>query len=388
MNFAGGIPSTYYSKYVVEGLGGTAVIIGVIGFVSNMILAFVQFPGGVLADTQGRRWIIVVMTYGVAFTYILYAVAPTWHFIVVAAAIQNLCLVYQPALMAMRSDSIHFEKRGMGFATITFLSNIALMFSPIIAGFLYLQYGLVPGMRIAYFIVTVFFLAAATLRIKLKETLEVKEEGRNIRKVVRAYPQTVKESLASWKILPRSMFYLFLANAIFTFAWAMSLSYQVLYATDPNILNLGGAEWAFLATLQAVATILFALPGGKLVDKIGRKKPLMVAWLIVSPAMVLFIYGDFLRLVVTFLLIGIYSAFYNSAYFAFEADLVPRKQRGKMVGFTRFIIYILTAVGQVTGGFLYQYISPLLPFIFTLVSAVICVLIMLFFVHETKEREN
>ena len=129
MNFGGGIPGTYYSKYIVEGLEGTAVIVGAIGFVSNMILAFVQFPGGYLADTQGRRWIIVVMTYGVAFTYILYAVAPTWHFIVVAAIIQNLCLVYQPALMAMRSDSIHSEKRGMGFATITFLSNICLLYT-------------------------------------------------------------------------------------------------------------------------------------------------------------------------------------------------------------------------------------------------------------------
>jgi len=79
-----------------------------------------------------------------------------------------------------------------------------------------------------------------------------------------------------------------------------------------------------------------------------------------------FHFWRFFRLIASFLLIGVYSAPYNSAYFALEADFVPKKQRGKMVDLTRFIICILTAIGQITGGFLFQCISPVLPFIFTM----------------------
>src|SRR3972149_214408 len=76
VNFMSAIPFTFYPKYVEE-LGGTPFIVGVIGFASFLILALVQFPGGYLADKHGRRWLTVAMTFGVAVTSFLYAVAPS-----------------------------------------------------------------------------------------------------------------------------------------------------------------------------------------------------------------------------------------------------------------------------------------------------------------------
>jgi DHA1 family multidrug resistance protein-like MFS transporter len=163
------IPYTYYPKYV-EGLGGTPFIVGVIGFASYATLALVQFPGGYLADKHGRRWLIVIMTFGTAGTYIFYAAAPTWHFILAAAVLQSLCLIYQPALLALVADSMPPEKRGMGFSIINLIHYVSVL-SPIIAGLLSIQYGLISGMRIAYLIVAVSYLIAGIIRIRLKETL-------------------------------------------------------------------------------------------------------------------------------------------------------------------------------------------------------------------------
>lgn len=54
MDFAGELPGTYYSDYVIQ-LGGGATILGTIILVSLLALASVQFLGGYLADKYGRH---------------------------------------------------------------------------------------------------------------------------------------------------------------------------------------------------------------------------------------------------------------------------------------------------------------------------------------------
>ena len=124
MDFAGELPGTYYSDYVIE-LGGSATILGLITFVSMLALASVQFPGGYLADRYGRRWLVSTLTFGVAISYIFYAAAPSWHLILIGATIQSLCLLYQPALMAMMADSLPPKKRGMGFSILNLIMSVA-----------------------------------------------------------------------------------------------------------------------------------------------------------------------------------------------------------------------------------------------------------------------
>jgi len=105
MDFAGELPGTYYSDYVIQ-LGGSATILGTIMLVSLLALASVQFLGGYLADKYGRRWLVSTLTFGVAISFIFYAAAPSWHFILIGAMTQNLCLLYQPALNALMADSL------------------------------------------------------------------------------------------------------------------------------------------------------------------------------------------------------------------------------------------------------------------------------------------
>lgn len=114
MDFVNEIPGTYYSDYVIQ-LGGNATILGIIMLTSLLTLASVQFLGGYLADKYGRRWLISTLTFGVALSFIFFAVAPSWEFILIGAVIQNLCLLYQPALNAMMADSLPPEKRGWDF---------------------------------------------------------------------------------------------------------------------------------------------------------------------------------------------------------------------------------------------------------------------------------
>jgi len=204
MNFASAIPATYYSLFVLE-LGGTPFIIGIMEFISFLTLASVQFPGGYLADKHGRRNIIVTFTFAIALANLFCVLAPSWHFVLLGVMLQNIFLIYQPALQAIIADSIPSEKRGVGFSMIMLFNNASAVFSPVVAGFLYVQYGLVSGMRIAYAVIVVMYLIAAVVRTRLTETLKVHSDGISLGGAIKEYPKAVKEGLSVWKKLPRSI---------------------------------------------------------------------------------------------------------------------------------------------------------------------------------------
>ncbi len=191
------IPYTYYPKYI-EGLGGSPYIVGVIGFAAYATLALVQIPGGYLADKHGRRKLTVTMTFATSITYFLFAIAPNWQFFLIATVLQNLFMIYQPALQALVADSTPPEKRGMGFSIINLLHYISIP-SPIIAGVLAVELGLIPGMQIAYLIVSVAFIVAAILRTRFKETLKNTAEGNPLTDAIRNVPKSITESVKASK---------------------------------------------------------------------------------------------------------------------------------------------------------------------------------------------
>ncbi|KPV65371.1 MAG: Multidrug resistance protein MdtG [Candidatus Bathyarchaeota archaeon BA1] len=350
-----------------------------------MALALVQFPGGYLADRYGRRKLIVTMTFGFAASHVLYALAPTWHFIMAGAVLYSLCLIYQPALRAMTADSLPPEKRGMGFS-ITQIIGIVSIPSPLVAGFLYVSHGLVDGMRIAYFMAVAFFLLAAIVRVRLRETLEVEVDKINLMDAVGVYPRAVKEGIGVWRIIPRTALYLFLIFMVGEFFASMCWPYYVVYAT--KILRIEEFQWAFLLTLNSAIMFGSALPIGKLVDMVGRKNPLIASNILFMLGMPFFIFGDFPRVAVFFLMSGIGSVLMGIAYRSMEADLVPREHRGKVMGFTAFFGYVLASIGQLVGGFLYENISPQLPFILLLASTIPTAILTFLLIHEPKRREE
>lgn len=385
MSFAAAIPDTYYSLYVLA-LGGSAVVIGVIGFASSLTLGLVQFPGGHLADKHGRRRIVVVMTFAVAVTHLIYAFAPSWHLILVAGILQSLCLVYQPALGAITADSIPPEKRGVGFSIQTLLPDLTRILGPTIAGILYLRFGLIPAVRIGYAIAFILFLVAAISRVGLKETLNETADRPSMSIALSSYLETVRESVRVWRLLPRSVFSLFLVSSLLRFFTSMCSPYMVVYAM--KILSISGLEWALVAIGLITTRTLSALPSGKAIDKFGRRKPLVMSPMLMLPAILLFAYGDFCKLLVSSLLMGVAQSMFWIAEPSLQADLVARQHRGKVIACMQFATLVLVALGQLLGGILYSYVSPIAPFVAFALSTIPLSIMAAYHVHDPKRRED
>jgi len=402
MDFAGELPGTYYSDYILQ-LGGSPTALGTITLISMLTLASVQFPGGYLADKYGRKWLISTLTFGVAASYIFYALAPSWHYVLIAEVIRSLCLLYQPALNAMFADSIPAERRGMGFSILNLIMSVSTTPAPAVALLLVTTYGSMMGMRIAYVIVTVLFLIAATVRLKLKETME-NAEKLNLKEALGSYPQALKEGINVWKTVPRSAFFLFIFSLLIRFAFTMVMPLMLVYAF--YVLQIGGApnpslppesdpalqlareRWGYVMIILFISMIIVSIPIGKLIDKLGRKIPLILSGLFTIPAVFLFIYGNYLTLFVTMVLYGLGQLLGFSAYQALFADLVPQSKRGKVTGSMNFFSYILMAVGGMTGGLLYDNIAPQAPFLLMPVLIAAAVFIIISGIHEPKPEER
>ncbi len=400
MDFAGELPGTYYSDYVIQ-LGGTATILGFIMLVSQLVLASVQFPGGFLADKYGRRWLISTLTFGVALSYIWYAIAPSWHFILLGAITANFCLLYQPALLAMMMDSLPPERRGMGYSVINLIMSVATTPAPAVAIFLISSYGPVGGMRIAYTIVTFFFLAAAVLRIRLKESIKNPEKIR-LRDIVRSYPKAVKEGIGVWKQVPHTTLYLLFGSLLARFSFALTGLYFLIYAI--YVLQIGGSltpglvpdpaielayiRWGLVLLVLFVTMIILAFPSGKLIDKFGRKIPLLLSTILIPPPILIFLYGNYATLFIVMPLVGFSQLLAFSAFQALFADLVPQEKRGKAVGSMNFFTYVFIAFGAIAGGVLYDTVSPQFPFLLMIFLSIPQFFLLLFFVHEPEKRED
>lgn len=384
MDFAGEIPGAYYPLYVID-LGGNEAIIGLIGFIGFLCIAAVQFPGGYLADRYGRKWLVSTMTFGVALSYIFYALAPSWEFIMLGVMLQNLCLIYQPALLSMVSDSLPPEKRGMGISITQLIASVATTPGPAVAALLNKLYGDVPGMRVSYGIVVALFLFAAVLRSNLKETIRDPPKI-SARDILRVYPDSLRESFKVWKVVPRSTFYLFLSFLLGGFSIAMIQTFTVVYAVED--LGLSRIEWSLILMVLFVAMIALSIPIGKLIDKAGRKIPLLLSYLFMIPSILLFVYGDLFRLAISLVLMGVVQLMMFSSYSALMADLVPKEQRGKVTGFSQFFNYITMAIGVLLGGIIFDTVSHQLPFFLVLAFLIPQFLVTFFMVHEPKQREQ
>jgi MFS family permease len=384
MDLASEMPTPNY-QYYVQALGGTGIELGLIGFCSFMALAAVQFPGGYLADRYGRRWLISTMTFALALCFLFYALAPTWHFILIGAVLMNLCLIYQPALWAMISDSLPPERRGMGFSIIMLINSVVTTPGPLFAGILLWQFGLIPSMRIVYIIVTALYLAAAFLRLRLKETIT---SGDPIRpqEFLSSYPKAIRESWRAWKVVPRSMFWLFISQTISMFAIALVQVIQALYARD--VLLIPESIWWLAYIPLFLSMLAVSIPIGKFVDRVGRRTPLLLSIVLLAPTILIFMYGDFTEVLISMSLLGASMLLGMSAGSAMQTDLVAKENRGKIIGFTNFVGYIAVAVGMLLGNWLYVSVSPQLPFFTLLVLLIPQFAITLLLIPEPRKREE
>jgi len=371
-------------QYYVTALQGTGLALGLIGLANWVAMAAVAFPGGYLADKYGRRWLITTMTFIMALSNLFYAFAPSWHFILIGTVVHSLCLIYQPALFAMVQDSLPAERRGMGSSIIMLIHGTFNTPGPIIAGFLLIQFGLVDSMRIIYILVTILYLMAAIWRLRLKETVTNGDpEPIKVRYFISSYPKAVKESFRVWKILRPTVFWLFIVQTLIMFGMSITGVMNAIYARE--VLGIPEEQWWLTFIPLLLTMVVMSIPIGKMVDKIGRKIPMILGLGVFASATLIFTVGNLVIVMIAMSMFAIGQLLVMSSVMALSTDLIDPANRGKVVGFRNFVGYIFNGLGMLLGNYLYIAFFPQLPFYVTLLMIIPASFIVAFLVHELQK---
>lgn len=365
---------TYWQIFLLA-LGATPPIIAMISAVSEITLSISRIPGGYLADKIGRRILIVSMTYVISLVYLIMYFATRWEHILIASIINNIALFYQPALNAIIADSLPKRRRGFGFSITSTIPGIANIFAPYIALIYVTKYGVVIGTRQLLLLSCLTGLIAATVRlITLRET--IKSENFALNKIgsdiVIEYRETIK-------LIFRVMKFLLIGLAFAGIASGLAYLSQ-LYAL--NYLAISKEGWAYIQIASITLFLVLPLPFSILVDKVGRKLPIVTAALLASVSYFMMAIAPVGERAIQYLfasaILGSIAGAMNSvALSAAEADLISQEIRGKGYAMIGLINTFVVALAQLTSGLIYISLGPRVPFLLAAMFSLLAFLVFL-----------
>ena len=374
---------TYYPLFV-QTIGGSAASVGMLSSLGTIIQAFTMIPGGYLADRYGRKWIITLGTLGTAISYLFFIFAPSWEFLIFGVLLRSLCNVYAPAYNAVIMDIIPPERRGTGYSVLNLITRVSTTPSPMLAGFLYSVYGLEKGTRYGFTIVFIVYFIAGGLRSRITETLE-EVKNPSLREIKESFTslEVLKEGFRAWKHIPKSAIILFGFQLIFYTTFMSYTGVSKFFLT--NDLNIDPIHFSTLYSFVGISNIIFTLPVGKIIDKYGKKLPMVSSLVIFVFALSLVYFGDLSRLYIALPLCGLGSIAFMTASSALWADIITQEYRGRIIGTKAFMEIMAASIGLASGGFMYEYISHWLPLQIVISSCGVLFFAFLFLVQEPKK---
>jgi MFS family permease len=369
----------YLSVYIVA-LGASGTQLGMVNSIGMMIAGLFSPFTGWFIDRVGPKKIYLLGITFMAVCYLTYSLAQSWGVTIIAmiaywlgfstsihscATICGNCLVNRDRATGM-----------MICETVT--AGLLGMAGPIVATWLVSQLGGVnpDGIRplflsgliitIATFVLVLTQLsnqkwtkAYANRTSLFKEIAEVFKTGKHLKRWI---------VIAAVTQLPLGM----------VFPFSQVFAHQVKGA---NEFILGA-----MVTGSALSSIVFAIPLGRLADRIGRKKVLFITipLFLLSNLMLISAPGP------TFLVLaGILQGFYYIGIpiaAAIERELVPAEHMGRWIGITRFSRMIFSAIFALTAGIIWDKFGPQYIFITFIGIEILIRLPLLISLSETLNK--
>jgi MFS family permease len=398
-----GLWRTWWSLYLLEELGASIQIVGILGMIQSSSSILFQLPGGILADRIGRRWIIALGTSLRIVAPISFLFASSWEWVIPGIMANAAAAVYMPGFTALIVESLPYEKRATGYGIYRMLTSIPSIFMPIVSGIYFDSVGLVSGMRTALTISIFAFTGAFLIRFFfLKETLNKESH------TTQATTKTSKQDIVSPSLrdtfsnLPQLLGGTVLAMQVISiisgFGIRMVWSYMSVYGVE--VMDLTKTEWGLLQTVASACGTPLYLVGGLIADKYGRVPSITFArFLLPIRQLGILFLRDYNQLLLLFALIGIGGGLGGGgvrgggfmggpAWQSLIADLVPSKDRGKLMGLMGTITGLTNLPAPPLGGYVWENYGPNTLMMISIVIGFAPIPLIRLFVKEPKTRER
>ncbi len=373
----------YYPNFLIA-LGASESMIGIAYAVGSISFALVQVPGGSFADRFGRKLIVVVMTWGIVITYLIIALAPSWHVLLVASFISGIVRIYIPALRAILQDSLCDTVRAQGILISTLVPSFISIPSPWISGYILGHVrDLVHGYRLVFMISFVLASIAAIMRMKLREVYRPSCRI-SLNDIPKIFTKSYAEIINTWKNLSRSVKMAMLLTTIITVGIGMYFPYLIRIATGR--IGISDKDWGIV---MSVALLINAITSAALIpiaDRVSRRSLVLIGSLVSSLGLLIFYEASVIILPAVVLVLAIGSGLAYAGYVIIESGymsyIVERSEisvRGRLMALDNIIYTSAEALGSSIAAVLYPLIYEkllLLPIILGTIYGVLSFIIM------------
>ena len=381
----------YWSLFILE-LGATKELVGILQMIETVTQLVCQLPGGILADRFGRRKLIV---YGSIFRVaspIIYILSTSWTHIAPGLFIGSFAMLGLPAMNALMAESLPMVSRGAGLSAYRAVTWMPMIITGLLGGVIMDTYGVVQGVKLCVSATLIVSIFSVILRWRfLTETLDMTRNKENEGKKEASNEDGILQQL---RTLPREIWILTVVAALSGFAIRLVMSFMVVYAVE--VVGLTNTQWGLIGTAVSLISTVLTIPSGILADRIGRK-PCITVSRILSPISTLgFTFSaNFWHLLSVRVVGGVAQGFGGTVWGlmggpvwqALVADVTPPDRRGKMIGIIGTISGIVSTPASWVGGYMYDNISPALPFQTSFVINAVGSIIFIALLKEPKKSE-
>ena len=384
----------WWGLYLLKVLNVSPVIIGFLATIQNTSRILFQLPGGMLADRIGRKKVIVLGTALRVISPIFLYFANSWYWVVPGIVVNACASIYMPAFNAIIAESLPQDKKGAGFGAYRFMTGIPGIFMPVVSGYYLDLMGLERGVKTGL----LMFIGAATIatiirQIFLTETLVTED----------AKEEEITETeervglIETFKRQPRTVWAMLAVTIITGFAMRMTWTFLSIYAV--NIVDLTMAQYGMLQSVAMFISVPLYLISGVVADRTSRKNLILIArGLGPFDSLSLFLFNDYRKLLGAYSVIGVAQGIGGGrlrtggfmggpAWNSLITDLVPAKDRGKVLGLMGTVSGLLGLPGAMIGGYVYEKNPALLLISGSLLEA-LAIPIIIFFLKDPRQRKS
>jgi len=375
-NFAGGLTQNYTSVYAVE-LGADPIELGSLRSIGDLVNVFLSAPTGWLADRYGLKKLYLIGLILEALIPLGYALSWNWQMLVVPMIFfSTTWVITYPIERILLANALKGKDRATGFGIFSSISRIPLIFAPIIAGVIVTWLGGISADAIQ----PLYFISFIILSLTLIWVYSRLQESRaNLTRFEEGFLKGFLE-LASRKEVRKWL----LIEILGSFTFGATMPFMMVYAVE--VKHADALILGFMGSAMNIVSILTAIPIGRIGDKIGRKKTI----LLLRPAL----YASYILLVVapspeililSFALSGILWSTFN-VWMTMQLEIVPADQRGRWIGTINTLRSMVRIPAPIIGGILWTYIDPSVPFILLVLVDLLIRMPIFLTIPETLKR--
>jgi len=353
----------------IAALGGGGLIIGLIGGLRDSLSSILKVFAGYWSDKSGKRKIFVSSGYLISALFKLFlAFSKIWQHILVFVSLERIGKGLRTAPRdAIIADSIPPKERGKGFGVHRAMDTSGAVVGSIVVFLLFWFFG--------FNFKSIILVAAILAFLSLIPLYFVKEGKRE--------PQDINLKIGL-KNLPRPLKLFILVSGMFALA-NFSYMFFILRAQEFFTGKLSIGMPILLYILFNIFYAVFAVPFGRLSDKIGRKKVIVFGYLLFSLTSLGFAFFNSLTaFMVLFALYGMVYAIVDGNQRAYISDLASEELRATALGTFHTTIGLTALPASLIAGFLWQ-INPSIAFIYGAVISIISVVLFIVFKNYFRE---